>query len=202
MPLDVISTVYTVYITISFCQDYFCGQKWWGQCIMIWMRGTLFGKMHISHAIAVRNTKWFTFIPKDIHSLVTGCHEIEPSWENTKTLEMKHEIQPSFIVLFRVVLFLLSVRLHPVPFISCSLSFLEVGKGPGANSHWHWVRGRVTLERLPGNPVGLATGLLPMVWLYLNGQPTHLTWELNLWGIVKRKMRHTRPNNPDELKPL
>ncbi len=38
------------------------------------------------------------------------------------------------------------------------------------------------------------------VLLCLIGQQTHLTWIVSLWGIAKRKMRDTRPNNADDLK--
>ncbi len=37
---------------------------------------------------------------------------------------------------------------------------------------------------------------MTMVLLCLIGQQTHLT---SLWGIVKRKMRYTRPNDADDL---
>ncbi len=41
-----------------------------------------------------------------------------------------------------------------------------------------------------------------MVLLCLIGQQTRLTLNPieNLWGIVKRKIRDTRPNNKDDLK--
>ncbi len=58
-------------------------------------------------------------------------------------------------------------------------------------------------------PEGLGTtlpkvpkaGSMTMVLMCLIGQQTRLTWTPieNIWGIVKRKMRDTRPNNADDL---
>ncbi len=51
---------------------------------------------------------------------------------------------------------------------------------------------------LPTLPKVPKAGSMSMVLLCLIGQQTRLTWPL--WGIVKRKIRDTRPNNEDDLK--
>ncbi len=55
---------------------------------------------------------------------------------------------------------------------------------------------------LPTLPKVPKAGSMTMVLLCLIGQQTRLTWTPieNLWGIVKRKMRDTRPNNADDPK--
>ncbi len=55
---------------------------------------------------------------------------------------------------------------------------------------------------LPTLPKVPKAGSMTMVLLCLIGQQTRLTLNPieNLWGIVKRKMRDTRPNNADDLK--
>ena len=60
-----------------------------------------------------------------------------------------------------------------------------------SNMAWH-------LPTLPKVPI---PHLMTMGLLCLTGQHIHLNLNSieNSWGIVKRKMRDTRPNNADEL---
>lgn len=54
---------------------------------------------------------------------------------------------------------------------------------------------------LPTVPKLLLTDLLTMIFLCLIGLPTLTAWTPeNTWGIVKRKMRNSRPDNTDALK--
>ncbi len=90
------------------------------------------------------------------------------------------------------------------------------------DEHWHLIFLMLPFEALHASfcwqalwrcwfhfPAGLGTcphcqryqKLVQWPWCYCAWLASKLAWvSMNLWGIVKRKMRDTRPNNADELK--